>query len=183
MSEPFIAEIKMFGGNFAPQGYASCNGQLLSIAQNTALFSLLGTTFGGDGQVTFGLPNLQGRSPVHYGNAPGLPAVDLGEVIGQPSVTLTVNQMPGHNHTATGAINVVAAAGTVRSAVNAYLAGDAGGDANYAPQSTSPTGALASGAFTGQVAIAGGSQPFSTQSPALAVNFIIALEGIYPSRP
>ncbi|NOT56941.1 MAG: phage tail protein, partial [Deltaproteobacteria bacterium] len=100
MSDPFIGEIIMFGGNFAPRGWAFCNGQLLSIAQNTALFSILGTTYGGDGRTTFALPDLRGRVPVHAGNSqgPGLPPVQLGEMAGSPSVTLTVSQMPMHNH-------------------------------------------------------------------------------------
>jgi microcystin-dependent protein len=180
--EPFVAEIKMFGGNFAPRGYASCNGQLLPIAQNTALFSLLGTTFGGNGTTTFGLPNLQGRSPVHYGAGPGLPPVTLGQTVGQPAVTLNVNQLPPHTHPATGVMNVVSGAGTTRNPVGGYIAGDAGGDANYAPGTTSPTGTLAPGALTVQAAATGGGQPLSTQSPALAVNFIIALQGIFPTR-
>lgn len=182
MAEPFIAEIKMFGGNFAPKGYASCNGQTLAIAQNSALFSLVGTTYGGDGRVTFGLPNLQGRSPVHYGTGPGLPAVNLGQMFGQPSVTMTSAQMPTHLHQATGTINVVASAGTARTPGGGYIAGDAGGDANYAPPSATPNGTLAAGAVTTQVAPAGSGQPIPTQSPALAVNFIIALVGVFPSR-
>ena len=101
MAEPFIGQIIMFGGNFAIRGYALCNGQLLSIAQNTALFSLLGTTFGGDGRTTFGLPDLRGRVPVHMGQGPGLTNYSLGQSAGAEQVTLTVNQIPAHTHTAT----------------------------------------------------------------------------------
>src|SRR5687768_7076897 len=98
MSEPFIGQIILFGGNFAIRGYALCNGQLLSIAQNTALFSILGTTYGGNGQTTFALPDLRGRAPLHWGQGPGLPNVSLGEVGGSTTQTLTVNQMPAHSH-------------------------------------------------------------------------------------
>src|SRR3954452_14925268 len=98
MSEPFIGEIRMFGGNFAPRGWALCNGQLLSIAQNTALFSLLGTTYGGDGQTTFGLPNLQSRIPLNQGQGPGLSNYDLGQAGGEETHTLITTEMPTHNH-------------------------------------------------------------------------------------
>src|SRR5689334_10120851 len=98
MSEPFLGEIRMFGGNFAPRGWAFCNGQILSIAQNTALFSLLGTTYGGNGQTTFALPNLQCRLPMHFGNGPGLTPRSLGEMGGTETVTILTNQMPMHNH-------------------------------------------------------------------------------------
>src|SRR3978361_2054148 len=98
MSAPFIGEIKMFAGNFAPRNYAFCSGQLLSIAQNTALFSILGTTYGGNGQTTFGLPDMRSRSPLHWGQGPGLSSVSLGEVSGTESVTLTSGQLPVHTH-------------------------------------------------------------------------------------
>src|SRR5438045_7604430 len=99
MSEGFIGEIRMFGGNFAPKGYQLCNGQILPIAQNTALFSILGTTYGGNGQTTFGLPDLRGRAPVSAGQGPGLPNYDLGTQTGSPTTTLTTGQMPTHSHT------------------------------------------------------------------------------------
>src|SRR5438270_2669849 len=98
MSEPFLGEIRMFGGNFAPRGWSLCNGQLLPIAQNTALFSLLGTTYGGNGQTTFALPDLRGRVPLHWGQGPGLSNYDLGEQTGTESVTLLSTQMPAHSH-------------------------------------------------------------------------------------
>jgi microcystin-dependent protein len=180
--EPFVGEIKIFGGNFAPRGYASCDGQLLSIAQNTALFSILGTTFGGDGQTTFGVPSLQGRMPVHYGQGPGLPQIDLGEVVGQSSVSLTVGEMPAHTHAMTATMNVVSGAGTSVSPADGYVAGDAGGDANYAPSSVQPSGTAAPGALTVTCGIAGGGLPVSIQTPGLGVNIIIALEGVFPTR-
>src|SRR5262245_24305688 len=97
-SDPYLGCIFMFAGNFAPNGYAYCNGQLLAISQNTALFSLLGTTYGGDGRTTFALPDLRGRAPIGFGQGPGLPNYDLGSVVGSPSVTLTTSQLPAHSH-------------------------------------------------------------------------------------
>ena len=112
MASPFVAEIRMFGGNFAPRGNAFCDGQLLPIAQNTALFSLLGTTYGGNGQTTFGLPNLQSRAPMHFGQGPGLSPRDLGEQAGVETVTLQTTQIPAHNHQASGL--AAAGVGTIR---------------------------------------------------------------------
>jgi microcystin-dependent protein len=179
--EPFLGEIKMFGGNFAPKNYASCNGQIMAISQNTALFSLLGTNYGGNGTTTFGLPNLQGRMPMHYRTGPG-PAVPLGAQVGQASVSLIAPQCAAHTHTMTATMNVVTAAGTARTPQDGYIAGDAGGDANFAPGTATPDAALAPGAITFQVASAGSGQALPTQSPSLGVNFIIALQGVYPSR-
>jgi microcystin-dependent protein len=175
MAEPFIAEIKMFGANFAPRGYAFCSGQTLSIAQNTALFSLLGTTYGGNGVVTFALPNLQGRFPMHAGPGPGLTPRTLGEMGGSETVTLVATQMPAHSHAVqlpcsaddgtigvpTGAVPAVPSAA---SPVNAYA----------------PSGSSAMAAPT--VGTAGGNQPHDNVPPYLVVNFIIALDGIFPSR-
>jgi microcystin-dependent protein len=187
--EPLLAEIKMFAGNFAPKGWAFCNGQLLPISQNTALFSLLGTTYGGDGVTTFALPNLQGRAPVHVGTGAGLPPVALGGIFGSPSVSLLVTNLPAHNHTlaaVTGVINVFAAPGSVRTPDGNLIAGDAAGDANYEPDTGGTTGKLSplSLALTTPPATGatGGSLPVSTQSPSLGINFIIALEGTFPSR-
>ena len=175
MSEPFLAEIRMFGGNFAPKGWALCNGQLLSIAQNTALFSLLGTTFGGNGQTTFGLPDLRGRLPIHAGQGPGLSNRSLGEMAGSESVTVVVSQMPAHNHTFAPPCSNVA--GGVADPTNNYPAGQ---DVNTGPfnYNSTTTGAEAAG-LTG---VQGGGQPLPTMPPFLCVNFIIALEGIFPSR-
>lgn len=180
--EPFLGEIKMFGGNFPPRNYASCNGQVIAISQNSALFSLLGTTYGGNGTTTFALPNMQGRMPMHYGNGPGLPFVPLGAQIGQPAVNLTLAELAPHTHTMTATVNVVTSAGTSRTPQNAYIAGDAGADANYAPGTATPDGTLAPGSVSLRVAPSGGNEPIPTQSPSVGVNFIIALQGLYPSR-
>src|SRR5690349_13982749 len=104
MTTPYLAEIKMFGGNFAPRGYALCNGQIMAISQDTALFALLGTTYGGNGQTNFALPNMQGRAPLHQGSGPGIDPVSLGEMSGAPSVTLTTGELPSHTHPISGAI-------------------------------------------------------------------------------
>jgi len=174
-SEPLIGSIAIFAGNYAPRGYALCQGQLLAISQNTALFSILGTTYGGDGRVTFGLPDLRGRFPVQQGQGPGLPFVDLGEVTGVTSVTLTSSQMPMHNHliacdsnpasVQTPKNNFPAALGDAITPVNAYSAGPSNGQMNVA-----------------MCGLAGGNQPFNIQNPMLGLNFIIALTGIFPSR-
>lgn len=172
MSNPLVAEIKMFAGNFAPRGYAFCNGQIMPIAQNTALFSLLGTTYGGDGRTTFALPDLRGRTPIHSGGSagPGLQLVDLGEQAGTPSVTLTVAQLPAHSHTQPAS----GGAGNKDTPIGNIPAGNSKNE-NYADAS-SATGALAS------TSLSGSSQPVSLLQPYLGVNFIIAIEGIFPSR-
>jgi microcystin-dependent protein len=164
-SEPFIGAIFMFGGNFAPLGYAFCDGSLLSISQNDALYSLLGTTYGGDGINTFGLPNLQGRIPVH-----AAPSFVLGQTSGEENVTLTSNQMPGHTH----AVNAVSATGNQTSPVGHLWA------AASVPRYATP-GTLVS--LNGSaIGIAVGGQPHDNMPPFLTINFIIALEGIYPSQ-
>lgn len=185
MSTPFIAEIKMFAGNFAPRSYAFCNGQILSIAQNTALFSLVGTTYGGNGQTTFALPDLRGRCPIHSGNSqgPGLPGVQLGEMAGTPSVTLLTTNMPAHNHALTGATTALPCAsggGTLDNPTGAIPSGSASHE-DYAAASAA-TGSMASAPVSGSTSIAGGSQPFSIMQPYLGINFIIATQGIFPSR-
>lgn len=173
MSEPFLGEIRMFGGTFAPTGWALCNGQLLPISQNTALFSILGTTYGGNGTSTFALPDLRGRVAVHQGQGAGLSPYLPGEQTGVENVTLLQNQMPIHNHV-----------------VNAD--GNAGGKTtptgNF-PGTVSGTAAEkiysgASGATMNpaMIASAGGSQPVKIIQPVLCVTFIIALQGIFPSR-
>jgi microcystin-dependent protein len=173
MAEPFIAEIKMFAGNFAPNGYAFCNGQLLSIAQNTALFSLIGTMYGGNGVTTFGLPNLQGRFPMHWGTGAGLSTRTIGEMAGSESTTLSLNQLPAHSHSVTPAAH----AGEGQTALpsgNYPAAGE---------EPTKPYGPTADTALAAHNTLpAGGSQPFSIVSPFLCVSFIIALQGIFPSR-
>ncbi len=165
MAEPFIGQIILFAGNFAPRGYALCAGQLLPIAQNTALFSILGTTYGGNGQTTFALPDLRGRVPIGPGQGPGLSNHDLGEVSGEESHTLTVGELPQHSHlpqVANGGQTTNRAAGGV--------------PANGGVYSTSPN---ASGAPTGP---AGNNQPHNNLQPYLGLNYCIALEGIFPSR-
>lgn len=175
MSEPFIAEIRIFAGNFAPRGWAFCNGQLLPIAQNTALFSLVGTTYGGDGRTDFGLPDLQGRAPMHPGRGPGLTSRQWGEEGGAETVTLTEAQLPSHTHT-------VRAANTPRGSVqapgsNRTLNRSRGGNAY---QSDTTTGLVLMDAAA--AAQAGGSQAHNNLQPYLVMTFIIALVGTYPSR-
>jgi microcystin-dependent protein len=169
MSEPFLGMIIIVPYNFAPRGWAFCNGQILPIAQNTALFSLLGTTYGGNGQTTFALPDLRGRFPNSSGQGPGLSNYDLGQVSGTESVTLTVNQLPGHTHPFAPPCSSQPASSSKPSG----LVPSAGGTYNNAPD-----GALGAGT-TGP---AGGSQPTGIMNPYLTLNFCIALEGIFPSR-
>jgi microcystin-dependent protein len=171
MSEPFVGEIRMFAGNFAPQGWAFCDGQLLAVSQNDALFSLLGTTYGGDGRTTFGLPDLRGRIPIHAGNGPGLSPRPLGSKGGTEAETLTVNQMAAHSHAFQGA----AQAADIPDPAGNMTAKSATTDA-YLKEA--PGSALASGAVTST----GGSQSHTNLMPFLCVNFIVALFGIYPSR-
>jgi len=178
----------MFAGNFAPRGWALCNGQILSIAQNTALFSILGTTYGGNGQTTFGLPDLRGRSPIGTGQGPGLSTIDLGELSGAENATLLVTQMPSHTHTVTPnslKLRAKNAPGTSQSPAGAVPAIEAAGvTATYSTAEADvdmKTGAL--GAIVGPDLVpAGGSQPFSIRNPYLAINYAIALTGIFPSR-
>jgi microcystin-dependent protein len=175
MSEPFLGEIRMFGGNFAPRGWAFCNGQILPIAQNTALFSLLGTTYGGNGQTTFALPDLRGRVPMHWGQGPGLTPRSLGETSGSENVTLLSNQMPAHTHSLT-ANNQQGDAFSPEGAVAAAAVDSSQQPLNiYSSSANTTMSAQAIGA-------AGGSQPHSNMQPFQCVSFIIALEGIYPSR-
>jgi microcystin-dependent protein len=175
--EPFLGEIRMTGFNFAPVGWALCNGQILSIAQNTALFSLLGTTYGGDGRATFALPDLRGRVPLHQGQGPGLQPFVLGEVGGEPTHTLITPEMPAHNHLAQAmAYN---GAGNSNVAAGHAWAKDAGTQsATYT--TNAPNISMAPN--TVNVAITGSSQPHNNMQPYLTVNFIIALQGIFPSR-
>ncbi len=179
MSEPFVAEIKMFAGNFAPRGYAFCNGQLLPISQNTALFSLIGTTYGGDGRTTTALPNLQGRAPMHPGRGPGLTSRRLGEKLGTGTVTLTEGQMPSHSHTLQGAAEAPNNNNPAGS-VPAQVFGRSGGTNLYGSNDgpTTPMLATALAPAGGP----GGGQPHNNIQPSLGINFIIALVGTYPSR-
>lgn len=175
MATPFIAQIVPCGFTFAPRGYAMCSGQLLSIAQNTALFSLLGTTFGGNGQTTFALPDLRGRAPMHPGSGAGLTPRVLGEVTGNEAVTITVNQLPIHNHGGGGSGGQPCSTGpgTTNTANTKFPAITT--RPLYADTPGGSVGAGTSG-------LTGGSQPHNNRQPFLALNFIIALEGIFPSR-
>ena len=173
MSEPFIGEIRMVGFNFAPRGWALCNGQLLSIASNNALFSLLGTIYGGDGRTTFALPNLQGRVPMHYGSGAGLSPRLIGEAAGQEAVSLTEAQLPAHTHKARAS----SLKGNTNSPVGRVWSKDAG-----VQSATYTSNAADADMAAGAIAPAGGGQPHNNMPPDLAVNFVIALQGIYPAR-
>jgi microcystin-dependent protein len=182
-SDPFIAEIIMFGGNFAPRNWAFCDGQLLSIASNTALFSLLGTTYGGDGRTTFGLPDLRGRVPIHPGNGPGLSSYRLGQRGGVENVTLTTSQMPSHTHAAAATADLV---GTSSRGTSLSPAGKSlGSERRTRLYSTAaPDAPMSAGSVLVNVtnSSAGGGQSHTNVQPYLAVNFIIALQGVFPSR-
>lgn len=173
MSTPFLGEIRMFGGNFAPRFHAFCSGQILSIAQNTALFSLLGTMYGGNGQTTFALPDLRGRRPVGFGQGPGLTPRTIGEIGGVETVTLLATEMPAHNHPAQGA----SAGGSSTDPSNAVWAASVGG--RTPPPLYRPPGNPQNMAATAAV---GGNQPHENRQPYLAISYIIALNGVYPSR-
>ena len=171
MADPFVAEIRIFPFNFAPKGWAFCDGQLLPLSQNTALFSLLGTTYGGNGKSNFALPDLQGRAPMHPGQGPGLSLHDLGETGGSETVTLLESEMPIHSH----AVNVSLSDAIERIPTNQLFAtGIAigqyavpGAQLQLSPNATSP---------------AGGDQPHNNMMPYLTLNFCIALQGVFPPR-
>lgn len=191
MSEPFLGEIRMVGFNFAPRGWAFCQGQLLPIAQYSALFSLLGTMYGGNGTTNFALPDLRGRSPVGMGNGPGLTPITQGEVSGTENVTLLSTQMPTHIHTATASATFAVAgtpsnASATPSATNNILgASQAGGPPSAAIWSDALNNPVTLGnteTVSVTVEPAGGSQPLPLRNPFLGTNFVIALEGIFPSR-
>lgn len=173
MSEPFVAEIRIFAGNFAPRGWAFCDGQLLPISQNTALFSLIGTTYGGDGRSTTALPNMKGRAPMHPGRGPGLTSRRLGQRGGVETLTLTEAQMPNHNHSVR-ASDLRAGSGT---AVGNFLAEPRDG-LLYQTNTGSNLVPMAEQALPNT----GGSQAHNNMQPFLTMNFIIALVGLYPSR-
>jgi microcystin-dependent protein len=171
MSEPFVGEIRMFAGDFAPRGWAFCDGQLLAVSQNDALFSLLGTIYGGDGRTTFGLPDMRGRIPLQQGTGPGLSPRRLGSKSGSEKETLTVNQLASHTHsfeTNTQPATTANPAGKVLAQVLGYRL------YRETTQDTSLAG--------GSIQNTGGSQSHTNLMPTLCVNFIIALFGIYPSR-
>lgn len=171
MATPFMSEIRMFGFDYAPRNWAPCSGQILPISQNQALFSLLGTTYGGDGQTTFGLPNLQGRVPVHFGQGQGLSPRNLGDVYGEENHTLTVNEIPSHSHVPEADSNNA----TSPSPVDNVWAKQPDGYLPYAATGGAPMRA-------GLIGNTGNGQPHPNQQPYLVVNFCIALQGIFPSR-
>ena len=177
--EGTIGEIRMFAGNFAPRTWAFCSNQILAIAQNTALFSILGTTYGGNGQTTFALPDFRGRVAVGTGQGPGLSNINLGELSGSSTTTLTINNMPAHNHAITGQVTPQAATdGALVTDPTGKFTGpgafyaNAGDNVGMAP--------ISSNGLT--IGINGGSQPFSLMQPYLGMNYIICLQGIFPSR-
>jgi microcystin-dependent protein len=175
MSDPFVAEIRIFPFNFSPKGWAFCNGQLLPISQNTALFSLLGTTYGGDGKSTFALPNLQGSVPLHPGQGPGLSLYDLGEQGGSDTVTLLQTEMPVHTHATSAHAQDT---GLVFAPGPAVVPASADGGFAYNTQTNANTTQFAFQALS----IAGGSLPHDNLMPYLTLNFCIALQGIFPPR-
>jgi len=176
MAQPYVGEIRMFAGNFAPNGWALCDGQLMSISQNTALFSLLGTTYGGDGRVTFGLPDLTDSAPMQQGDGPGLTSRSLGELGGESAVTLLNSEMPVHVHQ----VNAVDAGGDATTPNGALWASAMLGRVGTNMYSTAAPNQLMNAMTTG---ITGGSLPHNNMPPYLCVTFIIALQGIFPSRP
>lgn len=176
MAEPYVAEIKMFAGNFAPKNYALCNGQILAISQNTALFSLLGTTYGGNGQTTFALPDMRGRTPLHQGNGAGIDPTTLGEMGGENNVTLTSGELPQHTHQLSGAVIGSSNPGETPATNTLFT--------NSAPNNLYATTTTTGGIFLAPqtVTFQGGSQPHNNLQPYLAVTFIIALFGVFPAR-
>jgi len=174
MSDQFVAEIRIFAGNFAPTGWAFCQGQLLPISQNTALFSLIGTFYGGNGQSTFGLPDFRGRAPINQGQGPGLSQRTIGEMSGSESVTLIQSEIPAHNHLLQG---TAAGADQTTPAGNFWAASNVGRTPPPLYSTTQNT-TMAPSALTP----AGGSLPHNNMHPFLTLNFIIALQGIFPPR-
>lgn len=172
MSDPFIGEVRIFTGNFAPLGWAFCDGQLLPISQNTALFSILGTTYGGDGRSNFALPNLQGAMPIGTGQGPGISEVSLGESLGSDMVSLQVNQVPAHTH----AVQTAVAADSLGPTAQSLVAPT--GDNSAAFRATGRTTAMSSAS----VAPSGQGWAHNNRSPVLSLNFIIALQGVFPPR-
>jgi microcystin-dependent protein len=172
MSDPFLGEVRMFAGNFAPVGWQFCNGQLVSIAENDALFFLLGTTYGGDGVTTFGLPDLRGRTPIHQGSSGGLTPRVLGQMTGTEAVALTAAQLPSHFHP----VRAVSAVGTQAGPGLASWAGASTGERQYSPGAPNATMAATC------TSTAGGGLPHENMAPFQAVSFIIALNGIFPQQ-
>lgn len=180
MAQPYVGQIIIFGGNFAPAGWMMCQGQLLPISENETLFQLIGTTYGGDGQSTFALPDLRGRAPVHMGQGNSLSNYVIGQASGTESVTLTTQQIPSHNHTVL-ANNSDATANTPKGN---FLANEGGSGKNqvflYAPWDNTPANMTT--LLPTMVQPAGGSQPHENRQPLLVLNYIISLFGVFPSQ-
>jgi microcystin-dependent protein len=174
MSSPFLGEIVLFAGNFAPRSWAFCAGQVLAISQNTALFSILGTTYGGNGQTTFALPDLRSRVPVGQGQGPGLSSYSLGQQAGDESITLTVNEMPAHSHAAT--VACFNGDGNTGRSRGAFPADNSQSNTYNTTADNQMNPAMV------QVGLAGGSQPHPNIQPYTTLNYIICVEGIFPSR-
>ena len=176
MADPFVAEIRIYPFNFAPHGWAFCNGQLMPISQNTALFSLLGTTYGGDGRSTFALPDMAGNVPIHPGQGPGLSLYDLGQLGGTETVTLLQTEIPAHNHSVGRAINANGDSATPVN--NIWAQAPAGRGSLFTYHEAPPTGKVNSNALQPS----GGSLPHNNLQPYLTLNFCIALQGVFPPR-
>lgn len=170
MSDPFVAEVRIFAGNFAPRGWALCDGQLLPISQNTALFSLLGTVYGGDGRSIFALPNLQGRAPMFYGQGPGLSLYSIGEESGSETITLLEAEIPNHTHSVNSVVNQASAT----DPTGLYM-----GTTTENTYTTTATNAQMS---PNAIATAGGNLPHNNMQPYLVLTFLIALQGVFPPR-
>lgn len=179
MATPFIGEIVGFGGNFAPRNWALCQGQLLSIAQNTALFSILGTTYGGNGQTTFALPDLRGRAPIGQGQGPGLQNYVLGQAAGTENATLLTSNLPAHVHTQTGSTTK---ASLQTPAAGAFLGKTQDSAGTAIPQIYVPAGSEGTTVPMAATGITGQGIPFSIRNPYLTINWLIATQGIFPSR-
>ena len=177
--EPFIGQIMMFAGNFAPRGWAFCDGQLLPVRNYAALFSIIGITYGGDGRTSFALPDLRGRVPIHAGQGAKLTIKRLGEKSGDEKVTLSVNEMPKHLHKGTGSVSVSNQEADDSNPTGKVLSIPTNGVKAY---SDSPSASMKEGCVQMNIENTGGSMPHSNMQPYQVVNFIIALEGIYPSR-
>ena len=173
MADPFVAEIRIFPFNFAPKGWAFCDGQILPLSQNTALFSLLGTTYGGDGKSNFALPNMQGNAPMHPGQWPGLSLHDLGETGGSETVTLLESEIPAHSHSLMG---------STTTATKSLATGNSFAKGSGITPYLAPAGAPLVSMADQSITPAGGDQPHNNMQPYLTLNFCIALQGVFPPR-
>jgi len=190
MTNPFLAQIELFAGNFAPRGWAFCEGQLLPISSNSALFSILGTTYGGDGRTTFALPDLRGRSGMHPGHGPGLTNRKLGQKMGAETTSLNHTQLAAHTHIAINRLSGIAAVqvndleGEEATPASAFLASTPSGNSYYLDETDGNYLAGASGDVTGSASLVdtGYSSAYNNRQPFLGLNYVIALQGVFPSR-